>query len=229
MRTTTRAALAAALTIPLIAGLTAPSVAGTKSNYRSTGSTATVQWIEFGALPGVDGNVHSGYLNASGDRTVQAWGFVTDWTCPDGELPPDFGGGHGGGIEAQHEPPPTNCEWHSERFIESGPGDLTLTMDRKLGSARLTGTVQVSNHGGGGGVATPTVAITWTGVGATSTNTFSEETVDEYGNRWLYSGSQTTREGEVSGRIGAMDFDEADDIVFGSFGTYKFTERTRVR
>lgn len=227
MRTTTRAALAAALTIPLIAGLTAPSVAGTKSNYRSTGSTASVQWIEFGELPGVQGNVHSGYLEARGDRTVQAYGFVTDWSCPEGELPPDFGGGHGG-FEAEHEPPPTNCELHSERFIDSAPGDVTLTMDRKLGSARLTGTVQVSDHGGGA-VANPTVAITWTGVGATTTSTFTEEGVDEYGNRWMYSGSQTTRQGEVSGRIGAMDFDEADDIVLGSFGTYKFTERTRVR
>jgi hypothetical protein len=222
MRTTTRAALAAALTIPLIAGLTVPAVAGTKSNYRSTGSTASVQWIEFGTLPGVDGNVHSGFLDVSGDRTVQAWGFVTDWTCRAGELPPGSGGGH-------EEPPPSNCDFHSERFIQSAPGDLKLRMDKKLSSAQLTGTVQVSNHGGGGGVATPTVDITWTGVGATNTSTYTDESVDEFGNRWFYSGSQTTRQAEVSGRIGAMDFDEADDIAYGRFGTYKFTERSRVR
>lgn len=214
-RTTSVLAAAACATAPLLA-IAAPAEASTRWQLRSSGAFAQVDWIERGQLNGVNGNVHLGNLRVEGDRTAMAFGVITDWTCPEGELPE--GGGHG-------EPPAEGgCQLESERFL-FGDG-VTLSVDRKLTSARLTGTLTVENHGGEGNVATPPVDITWTGNGGTSTSTFQDSYTDGNGAKYLTKRTEVWRGADVTGSIGTMGFaDDADDESFGSLGTFKVLER----
>jgi hypothetical protein len=151
LRSSIAAAALAAVPAVLVA---APADDGTRWIMRSSGVSVQTQWIEWGALPGgVPGNVHVGNLFAEGDASAFAYGEVIDWTCPDGARPP-AGGGHGG------EPEPTDCTLEAARQIFSD-SPLTLTTDKRLTTARLTGTLIVTDHDGTGTVARPPVDITW--------------------------------------------------------------------
>jgi len=211
---------AAALAVPLVIATASTASAGTKWTSKSSGSFASVSWMEVGALPDpIQGNYHVGYLEVRGDKSIDAFGEVYDWTCPDGELPPEGGGGHGG------EEPGTNCTLESARFIYADASMVTLTVDKKLNKATLVGTLSVSEHGGEG-TANPLVNMTLTGVGGTSKTTSTSTGTDPNGGKYTYRTTDTFREGVVSGRIGPMIFDdEAGEFSYGSFGTFRTDER----
>ena len=88
---------AAVLSLVPLASLavTVPAEAGDRWTYRSSSEGASAEWVEYGELPGVGGNVHVGFLQAetssSGGRV---FGKVFDYACDPGEVP--GGGGHGG-------------------------------------------------------------------------------------------------------------------------------------
>jgi hypothetical protein len=213
LRITKIAAAAVAAAVPL-ALAAAPADAGTRWTERSSGSFAETSWLEMGALPGVAGNAHVGLLRVEGDKNPWVYGDITDWSCPEGALPPMFGGGHG------EEPPESECALESQRSLTNA-GPVTLTVDRKLAKATLTGALVVSNHDSGTS-AQPMANITWTAIGGTSTSTIYDKYTDEQGNRFTMRRTQTAREGTLSGTIGAMGFDDdADDQSFGYFGTFK--------
>lgn len=203
--------------------------AGAGSNSRSSysGDWASTNWIEVGVLDGIPGNVHVGQLYVDGStRVPQVHGFVVDWTCPEGELPPTHG--HGIGLEFDEpvpEPPPTNCTHQGLRFIDAERGAVEFRLDNRLTKARLTGNLRVSAHDETGSVAYPPVDITFTGIG------------DTYEDRWTFTWSSdgwtsTTRytgsfrSAAVDGRIGPMFFtDDADDVSTGGMG--RFREMTK--
>ena len=216
MSLTTKIA-AAALTAAVPLALAAPPAeAGSRWTERSSGSFADTTWLEMGELPGgVAGNAHVGFLRVEGDKSPWVYGEITDWTCPDGVLPPMFGGGHG------EEPPETECVLESQRSLHNA-GPVTLTVDRKLNKATLTGPLEVADHEGGGATGQPMANITWTGVGGTGTSTYYDKYTDDEGNRFTMRRTETSRQGTLSGTLGAMAFDDdADDESYGYFGTFK--------
>jgi hypothetical protein len=208
------AAAAVSLAVSVLA--TGTATAGETWTYRASGSDASVEWIEFGDLPGIPGNVHVGWLwvDASSSRSTYAYGYVEDWTCPEGERPD--GGGH-------DEEEPGNCEFEAFREIEGE--QINFTMDRKLSSARLTGTLRVENHETGAG-ASPPVDITWTAVGSTHKTTETYRDVSD-GQRVQYRNTYTSTVAVVDGFIGAMGFtDDQDDESSGYLSTYRVHERS---
>lgn len=219
MTSVTARIAAAALAIPLVIATAGSATAGSKWTYKSSGSFASTTWMEVGALPDpVLGNYHVGYLEARGDRVIDVFGEVFDWTCPPGETPP-LGGGHG------EEPPETTCVLESQRFVFAEQGAVTLTVDRKLGSARLVGRLLVSDHEGEG-TANPPVDITWTGIGTSSRQTMYSTYTDDSGVKFTTRTAETFRQGDVEGRIGVMVFDdEAGETSDGAFGTFRIDDR----
>ena len=211
---------AAALAVPLVIATAGTASAGSKWTYKSSGSFAYVSWMEVGKLPApVLGNYHVGYLDVRGDKVVDVFGEVYDWSCPKGELPPEFGGGHG------EEEPDTKCTLESTRFIFADPGAITFTVDRRLNAATLVGRLIVSDHDGAG-EASPPVNMKWTGVGVSSKSTNTSSYTDSNGSRWSDRTTETAREGDISGLIGAMVFDdERGEFSYGSFGTYRTDSR----
>jgi hypothetical protein len=218
MTSVTARIAAAALAVPLVVATASTAVAGSKWNYRSSGWFASTSWVEVGALPGVAGNYHVGFLDARGDRIVDVFGEVVDWTCPEGSLPP-VGGGHG------EEPPETDCSQESVRVVFADPAEVTLTVDKKLGSARLVGTLVVSDHEGET-QGQPPVDVTWTGFGTSSRQTSYSTYTDDLGVRFTSRITETVRQGDVEGRIGVMVFDdEAGEGSQGTFGTFRSEDR----
>jgi hypothetical protein len=218
-----KSALATAVSLPLVVAVATPAEAGSRWTYRSTDMTASTSWIEMGPLPGgVAGNVHVGYLEVS--KAGWAYGEVADWTCPAGELPPTGGGGHGEHAAEWEdwEEPETNCVVESYREIY-GDG-LAVRISRKLNTATVTGTLQVSDHGSGTGGA-PAVNMTFTGFGDVSRNSWVEKG-SEGGYSWVYKYESRTRQATVDGSIGAMGFtDDADDVSSASLAATKMYER----
>ena len=209
---------AAALAVPLVIATAGTANAGSKWTYKSSGSFANVSWMEVGDIEGVGGNYHVGYLDVRSDKVVDVFGEVYDWTCEQGELPPEFGGGHG------EEGPKTKCTLESTRFIFADPSAITFTVDRRLNTATLVGTLDVSAHGSAG--ARPPVNMTWTGIGTISKSTNTSSYTDSNGSRWSDRATETAREGDISGRIGVMIFDdEAGEFSNGYFGTYRTDSR----
>ena len=231
MKRNLRAGLVAgALSAVLVTTVPAsPAAASSMGMFRSSGTVASADWVEFGALPGgIEGNVHVGslFVDVSSRSNTYVFGDVADWTCPEGERPPQ--GGHGHFFEEEPEPE-TNCELESIRFIFADSSMVSFTVDKKLTSARLTGNLSVADHDGEGGAASPPVDMTWTGTGdlysSKESGTFRDGgTTERY--RYSFSG----RDAEVDGRIGAMGFsDDADDESSGQLGTYKSASRWRSR
>ena len=222
-------AAAVASAVPLLVMSTVGQAsASDRYTYRSTNSSASTSWLELGELPGgVLGNAHVGYLDVyASTGSTEVYGSVYDWTCPDGELPPDYGGGHGEFSTAEEEPT-TNCEFHSERFVYGYGDDISFTMDRKLTSARLTGTLTVEDHDGGTG-ASPAVDITWVGTGdlASYSNTGK---YTEGGSTYYYKEVGNSRSATIADGsfIGAMGFtDDADDVSSGYMQQGKYYEKS---
>lgn len=206
--------------VPLLATAlgAAPADARSRWMYKSTQTTAEAQWIEWGELPGVVGNAHVGYLEASGSgAATRVWGEVYDYQCDEGEYP--GGGGHGEAL-AEEEPGEGECDFTGERYIDRGTA--VLAIDKKLTMATLKGNLQVDNHGVS---ANPPVDMTWTAIGGLSSSTWIEE-YDDGTERYYYKYERTSRDASVTGYIGVMDFtDDADDESYAALATTKTFER----
>lgn len=208
------------LVVLALTAMATPALAGSRGHSRSSGSFASTQWLEWGTLPGIGGNVHVGDLFVdAATSSPYVYGNVFDWTCPDGVRPPD-GGGHGDPIE---ENP---CTLESVRFLYGDGSTLSFSMDRKLNEATLTGTISVSDHGGGT-LANPPVNIVWTGTGSTVSVRYTESYTDgSYTYFFRYRAS--SRSATMTGSIGAMGFtDDADDESSGYMGSYSDMQRWR--
>ncbi len=223
----------AALTAAFMALSTTPASASSMFFSKSSGRTATASWLEVGTLPGdIPGNFHFGEMQVEelSRGGANVWGIVFDVQCPNGVFPDGPpGGGHG---EKDEEPVDNPCETVGVRFIDGG--NVTFTMDRKLTRATLTGTLNVvGGHGDPDAPpqapATPPVNMTWTGVGDTSTSVNSGRGSDGT-TTWSYRYSFSGRSAVVSGRIGAMIFDdEPGEYSFAEMGSYKSVDRERTK
>ena len=223
MRSSKTVSLAILAITPVVTlTMTAPADAASRWMSKSSQTSASAEWTEHGQLNGVGGNVHIGYLEARTSASGgEVWGEVIDYQCEEGEVP--GGGGHGGHgeftAEYDEEPEPA-CDVMSFRWIEAD--DVSFSVDRKLNTARLTGTLFVDNHGT---AATPPVDMTWNGTGVLSRNVWYERG-SEGGSRYLYKYESTSRQADVTGSIGAMGFtDDTDDESWGSIQRTKTFER----
>lgn len=228
--TSRRALLALAATIVMVFPLAGTATAASSSHGKSSGQTASADWVEYGELPGVGGNVHVGflYVDVYSSDGADIFGMVTDWTCDPGEEP--GWGGHEVAIEdeemEEEEPVEDLCDFESDRFISNE--DATFSMNRKGTQASLVGPLRVEGHDGGD-AAFPQANMTWTAIGSTYTYRASESFSDgtySYTYRYTFTGADAA----IGGTIGAMGFnDDEDDESFGSLGTYRNMYRERIR
>jgi hypothetical protein len=218
-----------ALAVPAVACLTvgalaAPAAAArpdSSSSVRS-GDRAFVSWTEQDPddVLGLPGNTHVGNLYVE-DGAYGTWVFgeILDLECGPGQTPD---GGHGG---------PGSCEHVGVRFLHGESVDLVTSGQ----TARLTGTLVVSNGGHGGPddvIALVPADITWTASAGLSryrgTNTYTDANVS-YRSRVTGLRSDVART-VVTGTLGRMGFaDDADDVARGSFETYTEQSRERMR
>jgi hypothetical protein len=195
---------------------------GPSAKHKMSGRSLDIDWLEVGTLPGVQGNIHFGYLGvqAAADGETFVFGVVDDLQCDEGFVPEGPGGGHGG----EEDFP---CTSVGTRFIDGGA--VTLTVDRKFTTGRLTGTLQVSDHDGTG-LGNPPVDITLTGFGGTSSYMDRSRYTGPDGSSFTFRSSSTRREATVQGRIGPMVFDdEAGEFSRASMGTFREGYRQRIR
>lgn len=223
----------AAVTAAFMAVSTTPAAASSMFFSKSSGRMASASWLEVGTLPGgVPGNIHFGdmWVEELSRGSANVFGVVNDITCPAGVIPARPGGGHWEEEEGGLDP---RCTDEGYRFIDGG--NVTFTMDRKFRKATLTGTLNVvGGHGGDpeappSAPATPRVDMTWTGVGDTYTSVNSGRGSDGT-STWSYRYSFSGRDAVISGRIGAMIFDDHPaEWSFGQMGSYKSADRYRTR
>ena len=216
-------AAVAVLTLGLVVATPAQGEGtGPSAQYRSTGRMVDMDWLEVGTLPGVEGNIHFGYLSVQTgtDGESYAFGSVDDLQCEDGFVPENPYGGHGG----EEEFP---CVGLGTRFIEGG--DVAFTLDKKFASGRLTGTLQVTDHDGAG-LGSPPVDIRLTGFGGTATGSDRGRYTDADGSSYTYRYSSVRREAGIEGRIGPMVFDdETGEFSGASMGTFRNGFHQRIR
>lgn len=219
--------VASTAALSLVVAMPSPAMASSMFFSKSSGRTVSVQWLEVDHVEATGRDIYR-----FGDMTVEAgsggraraWGNIFDVDCPDGVVPERPGGGHG------DEPPAEGPEEPTEpvcttgmRFIKGGT--LTLSMDRRLTKATLTGTLEVASHEGA--PARPRVDATWTGVGSAFSETRSGTYTDEYGT-YRYRYSFTGRSAAVTGTMGPMNFTgDPDDQSTGLMGSYRNAERGR--
>ncbi|MDH4117276.1 MAG: hypothetical protein OEX04_01045 [Acidimicrobiia bacterium] len=201
-------ALAAAVALFIVPSVVSAAV----DKYRYDNSQAWAYWTQIDPV-NADGIVgwHFGYINAyqfdsegEGGIYVDAW--IEDAFCPEG-VEPYSGGGHG------EEPVDDPCTY-GFRYGYSENATLEIT-GRKLDSARMTGTLILSDGHGGDPVGMPPFDITLTGVG----NTWTSQSMyrDRYqGGMGMSRDRWTQREATVTGFIGPMGF--APDLSGGGFG-----------
>ena len=208
-----------------VAVVAAPPVTAAERYFSKSSSTiVSTSWVEQGALPGVAGNAHIGFMDVEdlGRGRARIFGVVFDLTCAPGQVPTLPGGGHG------EEPGEEEnaCTLEGERFLEGGT--VTFTVDRKFTKATLTGELAVS-AGHGGSTAAPPVNITWTGVGSLYTSRESGTFTDEFGTgtfRYTFSGRDAVVAAGSS--IGAMGFDdEPGESSEAQMGTQRSSSRFR--
>lgn len=212
--------------VSMVALAPSPALASSKFFSKSSGTFASVDWLEMGPLPGVAaGNAHIGFLTVEQTNRGRgnAFGVVFDLTCPDGapiEVP--HGGGHG-----EPAPPAEGpvCTVDGVRAME-GRG-LAFTMDKRFSSATLGGVLSVGEHGSP--TTAPVVRITWRGVGETSTSTDSSRYSNEYGTgSFRYTSTSRSAVVEAGSRIGGMVFDdEPGESSQSSLGSFRAMSRDR--
>jgi hypothetical protein len=220
----------AASTLALTAAVAAPTPASAASMFfsKSSGTTASVTWLEMGELPSgpAAGNAHFGFLQVEdlGKGRARAFGEVVDVQCEQGVEPYQPGWHHGPALEQED---PGGCVVVDVRFID-GARSLSFSIDRKLTQATLTGTLDVSGHGPGP-VGSPPVSITWSATGASYSSSESGRYSDEYGS-YSYRYSFTGRDAVLGqgSRIGPMVFDdEAGESSQAQLGSYRSFDRGR--
>lgn len=193
-----------------------PASASSMFFSKNSGTLVSADWYEIGELPGVEGNAHLGGLYAEdlGGGNANVFGWVDDFQCEAGEDP--FGGGHGDGGA---------CDYVGSRFIEGG--DVTLTLDKKLSSATLTGSLVVNGGHGEGPIGTPPVNLSWTGIGGIAKETTTSTFKDENGS-YSFRYSSTGRQAELSGSIGPMIVDDVEgEYSSGRISSYRSLDRSR--
>jgi hypothetical protein len=234
----------------LLAAMAQPVAAGGSFFHgRSSGYFLEFSWVQLDRdangdrLPALGtrpfGNTHIGFAYAfstsSGRAVVQ--GQIADLNCPTDFIPP-FGGGHGGFSGAFDEPEPepepeSPCTHIGVRQVFGD--DIPLTIDRKLGFARLGGAgVLIGIYGsgddphGGPGELLVNVPIntTFTGVGtvskSTGTSTGSDGT-NSYTSRYTSLNRQAT----MGGVLGPMGY--AEGLSGGAMSYFKESFRQRTR
>ena len=205
-----------------LVGLTAvPASAASRSLFKESGASVYTYWTQVDGTPvgtAPNGNVHVGALWAMESSANMAYTslYIDDFDCPAGVLPEH--GGHGEFVE-------NGCSYIGSRY---GFGEnLTLTVDRKLKTASLVGSVTLyGGHGDGPAVGNPAINVTWTGVGSLSKFSSNYRWSDAYGS---YSGrySGQSRTTEMSGTIGPMGFHP--DRSGGSIDSYKSMSKSTTK
>ena len=217
-----------------LGGLTSAASAGSMFFSKSSGMMAATSWLEVGELPpaaNAPGNAHFGdlWVESLGRGRASAFGTVYDVQCEEGVTPYLPGGGHHEEAVADEPEEPGGCELLGVRFIEGG--SLQFTINRKLTTATLTGTLSVGSGHGEGPVGSPPVNITWNGVGSLykSTNSGSYTGPDgTYRYRYSFAGRDAVI--ATGSRIGPMVFDdEPGEWSTGKLGIYRSSERFRSR
>lgn len=203
--------LAALMALSALHPVTADAKESSKSTY--SGVAASTYWTqqdntEVGTTQ--FGNTHVGFLNAEQTSRdyVNVWGYIEDYDCEPGQEP-GHGGGHGFAEEPEPGQPKNGCTHLGERYLENS-GDLKLTVDKKLSTATLKGTMLVYGgfHGEGGVVGRPLANITWTGVGTTVKSRYTSQWSDGT-SRYSHTYRSTERDATMSGELGPMGFDPA--------------------
>lgn len=199
MNTTLRRAVVGAAAAVTVAAAV-PAEAGSTYLSRTTGRAATTEWTQVLDLRSRGfGNVHVGWLSAyeTASGRADVFSVIDDFDCPDGQLP---GGGHD---------EPGGCVYVGTRFLE-GTG-VPFTMDSKLGTAHIEGTLQAStggHEGPGDSLGTVGANFTWNGVGdlQKSTTTFRYR---ENGTSYSETFRTTRRAATMTGVLGPMLFEQA--------------------
>ena len=205
-----------------VALVPSPALASSMFFSKSSGTFASVSWLEVGTLPNVQGNAHFGDMRVEdlGKGRARASGIVLDVLCEEGVTPYNPGGGHG-------EPPAAGqCQSVGKRFIDGGT--LTFNIDRKFTSARLTGNLAVQSHGTGA-AANPPVDMTWTGAGDVYSERSSGTFTDQFGTfSYRYSFSGRNAVVAPDSYIGVMEFDdEPGEASKARLGSYRDVSRGR--
>jgi hypothetical protein len=199
----------------------APASAASSYISRTTGTAADAYWTQIDGTPvgtGAFGNVHIGYLSAyetskgKGDVFV----YIDDFDCEEGETPY---GGHG--VEEEGV-----CDYIGSRWGEGY--DLAFTIDKKLNSASLVGSVtmtQGGGHGDGGAVVgSPAVDMTWSGYGNTIKDSYSYR-YNDGDSTYMDRYKATYRQATLGGSIGPMTF--APDLSGGTMSTFSSFSKGR--
>lgn len=218
MNDTTRRAAVAVLAAAAMAAAAMPAHAGTNYLSRTTGRVGLTDWVQVLDLRSRGfGNVHLGFLSAyetaTGVADVFAW--IDDFDCPEGQLP--GGGGHGD---------PGGCTFVGSRTME-GSG-VAFTVDGKLNTARLQGTLTASragHEGPGDPLGTVTANFTWTGYGdiVKTTSVFRYR---ENGVSYSDTYRSSRRAATMSGVLGPMLFEEAAQAA-GSIEQFREKSQSR--
>jgi hypothetical protein len=216
-RTLARTATVALAAAAVVGATTTPATASSWNLSRTTGRAATTNWLQYADLTAAGfGNWHSGFLNAFETSTGSAdvFAFIDDFLCAEGQQPDP--GSHG----------ETGCEYVGSRQLE-GYG-IAFTMDNRLGSATLQGTL-VATQGGGHGepgnvIGQVPADFRWTGYGDTVRSTSTYRYSDSEGNTYSERLRSTRREATMSGRLGPMLFEQAAQA---SGAIEKFTVTTK--
>ncbi len=199
-------------------GAAVPAEAGSSYLSRTTGRTGYTEWVQVLDLRSRGfGNVHVGWLSAYETSTgvADVFSAIDDYDCPDGELP--SGGGHGD---------PGNCVFVGSRFLE-GSG-ISFTMDSKLQTARLQGTLNAStggHEGPGDSLGTVGANFAWNGVGELTKST-STYRYRENGVSYSETFRTTRRSATMTGVLGPMLFEEAASAT-GSLETFRIKSQSR--
>lgn len=216
--------------LPLVVLAASPADAATRWSFRSSELSAEASFTVLGTVDGAAGNVHRGsvYANTSGFVS----GYAEDWTCPEGELPPFWGGepipiedGPGGtapGDPGSDEPlppepqPETNCVFEGTRDFWGEGADVSIS--KKLTSATVSGAVEVWTWSGGeeGSSAAGTVDLAFTGEGAATTTTSYSK-----GDGYVYKYVSTERHAAVTGSAAGTVLDDATE----SWATLRSTKQ----
>lgn len=220
--------------LPLVVLAASPADAATRWTFRSSELTAEATFTIVGAVDGSAGNVHRGSVYASSGGYVS--GYAEAWTCPDGELPPYWGGepipvepgpGDGGSVPGDpgtDEPlppepePETNCVFEGTREFWGEDADVSIS--RKLSSATVSGAVEVwtwsGDEDGSATSASGTVDLTFTGEGATMTSVDYSK-----GDGYVYKYESTERGAVVTGSAAGTVLDDATE----SWATLRSTKQ----
>ncbi len=133
-------------------------------------------------------------------------------------------------VEEDFEEIPS-CDYIQDRFLE-GDGTTRISINTRTQVARITGrlTVTSGGHGEPGNVlGNPPINVTITG-GARQKFEYSSKVQGEnYSYKYSQKGTGFDG-GVVTGGIGAMGFaDDADDVSFGGFASYRYDTVDRIR